>query len=243
MRNQKSEIITLSRRPFGDRDRLITALGKYTGRMALLAKGAQKPGSRLAGMSEPFVYAKVMIAAPKNISVIASADVLESFSGMKASLEGVDAAYHISRLAERISQPGQPSEGLFLNLLSCLYILESGADPETVKRYFELRLCAWAGCPVNHTRCACGRPLKEAFWSREAGFFTCRACAGSGDGLVFPAALFSYVRALEKCPENRVRFLSFPPEALADLKALFSEHMLYHLELRQPASFLEAPEK
>ncbi|MBQ9358426.1 MAG: DNA repair protein RecO [Abditibacteriota bacterium] len=230
MRNLKTEVITLSRRPFKDRDRLVSALGKHTGRMTLLARGAQKPGGSLSGFSEPFVYAGVMIARPGEISVVASCDIRESFPGLKTDLASIGAAYEAARLTERISVPGQDSEGLFLTLLSFLYILESKADPAVAGRFFEVGLCRWAGCALNYRRCPCGRPLEDAAYSRTMGYFVCPACAG-GNMLLFSRSLLSYVEALSLCPENRVRTLSFPAPARADLKTVLAEHIAYHLDI------------
>lgn len=232
MRNQKLETITLSRRPFREKDILVTALAKHSGRLTLLARGAQKPGGALAGVSEPFVYARVMIARPKDISVLVSADIRESFTGLKADLPAIGAAYHIAALADRASLQWEDSERLFLNLLSCLYLLESGGDPDIVRRFFELRLCSWAGYSLNLTHCPCGRPLGQAVYSLDAGYFVCEECA-KGDALTaFPQALFSYLLALEECQESGVRRLSFPPKALADLKRLMETHLLIHMQIK-----------
>ena len=58
--------IVLHRTESGENDRRLTLLTLEQGKIDVIARGARKGGSRLAGISEPLVFAKMQLAVGRH---------------------------------------------------------------------------------------------------------------------------------------------------------------------------------
>jgi len=234
MRTYIANGIVLKRISLGEKDRILTIYTRERGKLSAVAKGARRPGSKLAGASEPFTYSKMQLATGKDLDVLTQADIRESFPNVKNTVKSIAYAIYMLELVSSFIDERQPNPDLFDTLLSSMYVLESGTDPEITSRYFEINLLSILGYDPHFDACLrCGHKTdkdKVAF-SPSLGGVVCQDCGFvPTDAIWISGAAASYVQALRKVEPHKLKDLNFPIGALRDLARVFKFHIRYRLE-------------
>ena len=244
MRTYVAGGIVLSRMDLGEKDRILRILTKECGKLSAVAKGCRKPGSRLAGASEPFTYSLIQLNQGRDLDVLSQADIRESFPNVRCDIDGLAHAIYMLELVDCFVDERQPNPDIFDTLLSSLYVLEGRTDPEITVRHFELTLLDILGYTPRFVECA--RCESRSFgenvaYSPSLGGLVCPECGvPPNDAIWIPHALSSYIEALRRTQPNMLRDLGFPKGARRDLAVVLKWHMCYRLERRLKSSeFLE----
>ena len=246
LRTYTASGIMLRRIDLGEKDRILTAYTRELGKLSAVAKGSRRPGSKLSGASEPFAYSRMMLAAGRDLDVLTEAEIKESFPHVRAEIGAVAHAVYFLELVDRFVEDRQPNPDLFDTLLSALYVLEGGTDPELTARYFELQVLSILGYEPQFDSCLrCGKPIgrERVAFSPSLGGVVCRCGVAPNDAIWIPGAAASYVRALRQVQPNLLRKMRVPPGARRDLDRMLKWHIRYRLERElKSTEFIQAIE-
>ena len=102
MRTYSANAIVLRRIDLGEKDRILTLYTREHGKLSAVAKGSRRPGSKLAGASEPFTYSKMFLATGKDLDVLTQADIKESFPNVKSDIRSVAYGVYLLELTQFI---------------------------------------------------------------------------------------------------------------------------------------------
>lgn len=80
--------IILKQSPVGEYDRRVSILTKERGRIPAFAKGARKPGSRLAACTNPFSFGNFRLYEGRNSYTISEADIQNYFEELRTDYVG-----------------------------------------------------------------------------------------------------------------------------------------------------------
>ncbi len=137
-----------------------------------IAKGARKPGSRLAGVSEPLTAGILHLAPGKRRWYVTQAQPATSFPGLRSDLVRLSLAIGLAEVASAVLPHEQPVPEGFRFLLGALRYLEVHELPVVAAVWAEARFLGIAGfgpvferCVVSGAKVASGRGLL----SPEAG--------------------------------------------------------------------------
>lgn len=137
MSSYKTEAIILSRRNFGEADRLLTVFSKHYGRIKVLAKGVRKVTSRKGGSLELFNHVSLVLAKGKNLDIITEVEVRNSFRGWHQNLTRVGVAYYLAELVNRLTPEGQRNQLVFSCLGDFLGRLKKDPLPQLIREFEE----------------------------------------------------------------------------------------------------------
>lgn len=234
MRTYAASGIVLRRIDLGEKDRILTVYSKEHGKLGAVAKGARRPGSKLAAASEPLTYSRMLLATGRDLDVLSQAEIRESFPNVRSAMTSVAYAVYILELTSHFVDDRQPNPDLFDTLLSAMYVLESGTDPEITTRRFELDLLAIMGYEPQFDACVvCGGAIGmgKVGFSQSLGGMVCANCANNLNEVIWVSgAATSYVRALRRAEPRDLDRIKMPPGARRDLARMFREHIRYRLE-------------
>lgn len=109
-RTYRVTAINLKAVPMGETDRLLTLLTPERGLIKVVAPGARKHLSRLAGRSELFVVNDVLVAQGKQLDKLAQAETLRSFPKLSQHLGKLTASQYLAELVllQALSDHPQP---------------------------------------------------------------------------------------------------------------------------------------
>ena len=240
MRTHTINAIVIRRTDLAEKDRILTLFSKESGRISAVAKGARRPGSRLGGASEPFTYSKMLISTGRDLDIIAQAEIIESFPNVKQNIDAVSYGIYMLELIGNFIDSEQANAQLFDNLLSAMYILESGTDPKLTTRYFELNMLDVLGYKPHFDVCLrCAGPIgiEKAVFSPSMGGMICKECGmPPNDAIWVSGAITSYFKALEETQPHKIKDLHFPKGAMQDLEKTLKWHIKYRLERKLKSS-------
>jgi DNA repair protein RecO (recombination protein O) len=141
----RAEGIVLSRKDFGEADRLLTVFTREYGKLKQIAKGVRRPKSRKAGHLELFTRVQLLAARGRELDVITQVEAIETYPQLSKDLQLIGQASYILELVKHFAVQGEINRELYRLLVETLERLNSGDPPSKVTRYFELRLLELAG--------------------------------------------------------------------------------------------------
>jgi hypothetical protein len=146
----------------------------------VVAKGARKSGSRLAGSSDPLAVAQLGLATGKKNTFITQAQPLASFRGLRTDFERLSFALALLELYAAVIPYEQPDPDVYDLLVSSLQVLEAHAKPVVALVWLELRLLSYSGfLPSFDVSAVSGeamsRSANEIFLSADAGGYVSAA--------------------------------------------------------------------
>ncbi|MBX6342481.1 MAG: DNA repair protein RecO, partial [Thermomicrobiaceae bacterium] len=185
----------LRRRDLGEADRILTLFTEQYGKLRVVAKGARRTKSRLAGHLEPFSRTRLLLAQGRNLDIVTQAQLVDPYRGLRLDEARIAYAGYLADLLDALTVEEQENAAAYALLAGALDRLSRGADPYVTVRAFELGLLTALGFQPELQKCvACGRvlePVENAF-SPHGGGVLCPECAAHD-----PAALPLSVNALK----------------------------------------------
>jgi DNA repair protein RecO (recombination protein O) len=210
----------LRRRDSGESDRRLTVLTRELGKIDVIAKGARKGGSRLAGSSDPLSVAVFSLAEGKRNQYITQSQPQSSFRGLRTDYDRLHFALAFVELCATVLPYEQPVPEAFDLLLACLTAIERHERPLVALVWAELQLLSVAGfLPQFDLSAISDQKVKEAepYLSPSAGgYVTDREAVDYTDRFRSRAeVLYGLARTaeLEEPPAN----LKFADECLVAL--------------------------
>ncbi len=201
----------------GEADRIVTLLGRRSGRVRAVAKGVRRTRSRFGGRLEPFSHVDVQLYAGRSLDIVTQAVSLDPFGPViAADYARYTAATVIAEAADRlIGEDREPWLRLYLLVVSALRALAEPAadrdghaadrladqseggrsdarrrDPGLVLDAFLLRSMALAGWAPALRDCArCSAPGPHAAFHVSSGGVLCATCRGVGFSRPAPATI------------------------------------------------------
>lgn len=166
--NRLVQGLVLRRQPYREHDLVIGLFSREEGYLELIARGARKAGSKLAGHLEPFTLSEVMVIGGRNKDYAASAINSRAFLDIKTDLVKLELAGQGLSFLLVFLRPGEKEPALFdlaVSSLEALEALESGSLAlwgAWWRIAFQFRILVLSGYQPNFgTNCAaCGKPLE-----------------------------------------------------------------------------------
>jgi DNA repair protein RecO (recombination protein O) len=145
--------VVLSRTNFGEADRIITVLTPDSGKLRLIAKGARKQGSKLAGGIELLSVSQLSyIPGRRDLGTLVSSRIERHFGAIVKDIERTMYAYELLKAFNRLTED-LPEEEYFVILIAALAALEAPAMRlDFVDVWVKVKLLEQGGRQLNtHT--------------------------------------------------------------------------------------------
>lgn len=169
------EAIVLRRTPLGEADRVVTLFCRDQGKVAAVARGARRPGSRLAGRLEPFSRVRALLAVGRTLDVVTQVEVAASRARVREDLDRLSAAAFAVEVVDRATDERQPAPEIFDVLDRALGAIETG-DPELAALWAAAQVLVRSGYAPQLARCqVCGRAAPAGALSLALGGVLCGA--------------------------------------------------------------------
>jgi DNA repair protein RecO (recombination protein O) len=191
---KESEAIILRTYPLGEGDRLVSFLGRSTGRMRGVAQGARRPKSRFGSTLEPLSHIRIWFyeRETRDLVRINQCELLRSFMEAQRDYNSTLAFALVSEVTEGLLPEREASDAVFRLVLLTSSAIERGTGIQVPLAYFSLwmlKLGGWLG-PVEHCF-ECGRGLEgqKAYASPVRPGWFCEQCRRPGMRLLSPGVV------------------------------------------------------
>jgi DNA repair protein RecO (recombination protein O) len=229
----RTEAVIIRRSDFAEADRLLT-LFTPQGKRRVVAKGARKTTSRLAGHIELFTHATLLLAVGRNLDIVTQSVILHGFDTLRGDLRRIGAAYYAAELIDRLTEEEDENRPAFELLVATLAALDASRNIDLALRFYELHLLGYLGYRPQLYHCAvCQEALTEEAdrFSPAGGGVLCPRCA-AGDRAAMPMSLsaFKLLRFLQAQPLEAIERLNISPAVREETEQLLRAYIRRILE-------------
>ena len=180
----RTTAIVLGRTKLSEQDLILTLLGQQGAQLRAVAKGARKPGGRLASRVELFCETDFLLARGRSLDIVSEAALVRAHEGLRGDLERVSAASAITEVARLTCFEDAEDPFLYPILSRALTACEQAPD----QPHLDLSVAAYAfkvlahqgWRPELHACISCGDPSVSHF-SVPMGGLVCASCARNLD--------------------------------------------------------------
>lgn len=171
--------IVCGRTKLAEQDQILTLLAEDGQQMRAVAKGARKPGSRLAARTDLCCECDLLLSLGPGLAVVGEAELIRAY-GAGADLSRLSCASAMAEIARMTSFEDNPDPFLFPLLARALASVGEArgeAHLSLALAAYALKVCSHEGWRPRTRRCVlCGEPHSGAF-SAQAGGALCASCA------------------------------------------------------------------
>lgn len=179
----KDEGIVLFKRAYGESDKIVRLFTLGAGKVAAIAKGANKSQKRFANTLEPFNHISMEYFEKygKGMVRIENAHTIETNEGIEKSLKRACIAGFFTEFVDRLTRDREKHAELFYILKGVLTSIKHDDLTYSDVLYHELTMLQALGFEPNFQSCVyCGKPMDEddrTCFSSERGGTLCPRCS------------------------------------------------------------------
>ena len=136
----------LKQMPVGEYDRRICLLTKERGKISAFARGARKPGSKMAAGTNPFSFGTFKLYEGKNSYTVAEADIQNYFEELRTDYIGACYGMYFAEIADYYTRENNDEREMMKLLYQSLRALCAPALPDRlIKCIYEIKAIAING--------------------------------------------------------------------------------------------------
>lgn len=173
----KWEGIVLKSIPYGETNKIVTILTSEAGKLTAMARGAKRPVSRLAAVTQTFMHGYYLLRTGKGMASLEQGEPIDSMRFIREDLEATAYASYVVELIDRLTDDASRLQGEYRLLQEALHAINEQYDPEAIALFVEWKMLPVAGIhPVLHQCASCGATEGEFAFSFQQVGFLCHRC-------------------------------------------------------------------
>ncbi|HEY4552046.1 MAG TPA: DNA repair protein RecO, partial [Bacillaceae bacterium] len=123
---QKIEGIVIRTTDYGESNKVVVLYSREAGKIGGMARGAKKPSSRLASVSQLFTYGYFMIQSGRGLGTIQQGEMISSLRGIREDIFKTAYASYIVDLLDKSTGEKESNPFLFELLYQTLNYIDEG---------------------------------------------------------------------------------------------------------------------
>lgn len=162
---------------YGETNKIVTLWTREWGKVAVMARGAKKPSSRLSSVTQLFTYGYYLVQKSRGVGSLQQAEIIDSLRGIRENIFATAYASYIVELTDKVTEERQPNPYLFELLLQTLKYMNDGLDLEILTYIYEMKMLRVMGLHPMLDGCAVCKQSEGMFsFSVKEGGFLCHRC-------------------------------------------------------------------
>lgn len=171
------EGIVLKTQDYGETNKIVTLYSREGGKITAMARGAKKPASRLAAITQPFTHGSFLIQQGRGMGTMQQGEQVESYRHIREDIEATAYASFIVELIDRAVEERTSQPSIFNLLQQALHAIAEQYDPEAIALFVEWKMLPVTGIyPTLHQCANCGATDGEFAFSFQQIGFLCHRC-------------------------------------------------------------------
>jgi len=218
----KWEGIVLRTIPYGESNKIVTLFTREAGKVTAMARGAKKPRSKLAAVTQLFTHGSFLIRKGKGMGTLSQGDPISSLRFIREDLEATAYASYVVEIVDRLTEENERVHGVYDLLHEALHAINEEYDPEAISLFVEWKMLTVGGIhPILHECANCHATEGEfAFSFKEIGFI-CHRCFSVDRHLVrLSSTHVKLIRTFYTVPIHKVGNLTLKKETKLLLKKI-----------------------
>ena len=224
----KTEAIVLRSYKYGESDLILTLLGRSTGKISVIAKGARKTKSRMRGTLQLFSIGDYLLYRGKSLYTVTQCETREPFVILREDLSKFAYASYCTEIVRELL-PEEERNLQAYRLLSSTLNFIAVSQEEFAARLFDIRMLKIAGFLPELCRCVrCGGLLPER------PFFNCleggAVCCGAAEGIRVGKDTLAIMNCLAQIDMDKAGRIKPSPKNLEEMEKVVKSYWEFILE-------------
>ncbi|WP_019415858.1 DNA repair protein RecO [Paenisporosarcina sp. TG20] len=216
------EGIVLKTQDYGEANKIVTLFSREGGKITAMARGAKKPTSRLASVTQSFTHGSFLIQQGTGMGTMQQGEQLESFRHIGEDIEATAYACFVVELIDRAVEDRNPQPAIFNLLRQALHAIADEYDPEAIALFVEWQMLPVTGIyPTLHQCTNCGATDGEFAFSFQQIGFLCHRCFNIDPYIIrLSPAQVKLIRTFYTVPIDQVGKLTLKKETKTFIKKI-----------------------
>ncbi|QKY69485.1 DNA repair protein RecO [Lentibacillus sp. CBA3610] len=174
---EKMQGIVMKTQDYGETHKIVTIFSYQAGKISAIARGAKKPKSRMAAVTQPFIYGDFFVYLNSGLSTIQQGSVIDSFRHVREDIIKTAYASYIVELTDKLTDSHSPDHYIFDQLYRTMNWIAEYDEADIPIMMYELKLFKKGGFAPTVDRCVnCGGKEGPFAFSISEGGLLCSAC-------------------------------------------------------------------
>ncbi|MEC5422225.1 DNA repair protein RecO [Virgibacillus sp. C22-A2] len=236
---EKIDGIIIKTQDYGETHKIVTIFSKKLGKFTALARGAKKPKSRMAAVTQPFIYGEFFVYVNRGLSTIQQGEMIHSFRPIREDIIKTAYTAYITELTDKLVDMQSPDIFLYEELYETMSWIEKNEDAEIPVMMYEFKLYAKGGFSPTVDKCVnCGNSTQLIAFSITEGGLLCNRCRSIDQGAFnLPTSMIKLLYVFSTLQLNRIGTISVKQENKKLLRQLmdayYDKYGGYHLKSRK----------
>lgn len=220
----KWEGIVLKARAYSESNKIVTLLTREAGKVAVMARGAKKPTSRLAAITQPFMHALFLVQRTSGMGTLQQGEHLHAMRTLQTDIRASAYASYVCELVDRLLEEGEAQGYAFEIVLQALLAIDEGYDPEAIALFVDWKMLPFAGVqPILHACASCASTDGEFAFSFSQGGFLCHRCFSKDPYIIrLSPTQLKLIRMFYMMPIEQVGKLDLKPQTKMFIRKIVS---------------------
>jgi len=216
------EGIVLKTQDYGETNKIVTLYSGEVGKITAMARGAKKPASRLAAVTQPFTHGTFLIQQGRGMGTMQQGEQVESYRHIREDIEATAYASFVVELVDRAVEDRRPQAAIFNLLQQALHAISDEYDPEAIALFVQWKMLPVTGIyPTLHQCTNCGATEGEFAFSFQQIGFLCHRCFSLDRYIVrLTPSQVKLIRTFYTVPIDQVGKLTLKKETKAFIKKI-----------------------
>ncbi|WP_210365972.1 DNA repair protein RecO [Bacillus sp. REN3] len=173
----KCEGIVIRTTDYGEANKIVTLYTRELGKVGVMARGAKKPSSRLAAVTQLFTYGHFLIQKGTGLGSLQQGEMISSMRAIREDIFLTAHASYIVDLTDKVTEEKKTNPYLFELLLQTLNYMNEGYDLDILTNIYEMKMLNVQGLYPVLDRCSfCGSTEGNYDFSIKEGGLICHRC-------------------------------------------------------------------
>lgn len=174
---QKCEGIVIRTTDYGETNKIVTLYTREWGKIGVMARGAKKPSSRLAAITQHFTYGYFLVFRSKGLGNLQQGEIISTYRDIREDLFLTAHASYVVELLDKSTEERKPNPFLFELLQQTLHYMNEGYDVDVLTNIFEMKMLNVIGIYPELNQCAVCHNNEGVFgFSIREGGLICEQC-------------------------------------------------------------------
>ncbi|MEN2465009.1 DNA repair protein RecO [Ornithinibacillus sp. FSL M8-0202] len=174
---EKIDGIIIKTKDYGETHKIVTIFSKKIGKFSAIARGAKKPKSRMAAVTQPFIYGQFFLYLNKGLSNIQQGEIIDSYRTIREDIIKTAYAAYLMELTDKLLDEHVPNLEIYTQLTETLEWISNHHDVDIPLMMYEMKLYRVGGFAPTVDCCAhCGEKNPPFTFSMIEGGLLCSKC-------------------------------------------------------------------
>ncbi|MDQ0161307.1 DNA repair protein RecO [Aeribacillus alveayuensis] len=173
----KCEGIVIRTTNYGETNKVVTIYTREKGKVGVMARGANKPNSRLAAVTQLFTYGTFLFQKSSGLGSLQQGETIQSMRAIREDIFLTAYASYLTELLDKGTENEKPNPFLFELYYQTLHFLMEGLDPDILINIYEMKMLNVFGLYPELNKCViCSQKEGTFHFSLKENGFICHRC-------------------------------------------------------------------